>query len=337
MKVPEREFVISDAVRSAIPIWLTNFGPSGSGKTWTALEEATGIQQVTGGDIYGLDTEGNRMLSYADYFKFKHVPLVAPFGSLDYLAAINTIYKRGGRVIIIDSMSHEHESEGGMVDFQEQEVQRMSGGDWKKAEQVKMLAWTKPKAARRQLLNAMTSFRDIAFIQCFKAADASKPIKNPATGKTDVVHMGFMPIGGREFVYEATVSLFLPPASKGTPLWTPENVGERTMVKMPRQFEGLFEPGQKVNREHGRKIAEWAQGGANGKPARSQQGAKPLPERATTFKAALRAAQGIADVEAVWSKAEALRTALGEAEPALLDDLTLTYEARAAELGEGAA
>lgn len=71
-------------------------------------------------------------------------------------------------------------------------------------------------------------------------------------------------------------------------------------------------------------------------PVPAVQGAKdrPLPERATTFKAALRDAKSVADVEDVWNKAAALRGALSEAEPALLDDLALTYEARAAELGE---
>lgn len=263
MKLPDRDFPAADAVRKAVPLWVCYFGPSGCGKTYTSLETAVGAQEVLGGDIYGLDTEGNRMLAYADYFKFKHVPFAAPFGSLDYLAALQSIYKRGGRIIIGDSWSHEHEGVGGMIDYQEAEVERMSGGDYNKAERVKMLAWSKPKAARRQLLNGMVGMRDVTFIQCFRAGDVSKPVKG-ANGKTEVLHMGFTPIGGREFVYEATVALFLPPASKGSPLLVSENTGEKMMTKVPRQFEGVFQEGGQITREHGRRMAEWARGGASG-------------------------------------------------------------------------
>lgn len=297
MKIPDREFPASDAVRKAVPLWLCAFGASGSGKTWTALELATGVQQVMGGDIYGLDTEGNRMLAYADYFKFKHVPFVPPFGSLDYLAAVQSIYKRGGRIIIGDSWSHEHEGVGGLIDYQEKEVQRMAGDDWQKQERVKMLAWSKPKAARRQLLNGMTSLPDVTFILCFRAADVSKPIKGK-DNKTEVVHMGFTPIGAREFVYEATAALYLPPASKGKPDWNPENPGERMMAKLPRQFEGLFQNGEQVTREHGRKMAEWARGAT---VERKSNGDKSAADRAREFMKFLDASTTVKGLDSRWN------------------------------------
>ena len=40
------------------------------------------------GDIHVIDTEARRALHYASYFKFRHTPFDAPFGSLDYLAAM---------------------------------------------------------------------------------------------------------------------------------------------------------------------------------------------------------------------------------------------------------
>lgn len=305
MKLPEREFPASDAVRKAVPLWVCLFGPSGCGKTYTSLEIATGVQEILGGDIYGLDTEGNRMLAYADYFKFKHVPFAAPFGSLDYLAALQSIHKRGGRIIIGDSWSHEHEGVGGMIDYQEAEVLRMAGTDFAKQERVKMLAWSKPKAARRQLLNGMVGMRDVTFIQCFRAGDVSKPVKGKE-GKTEVQHMGFTPIGGREFVYEATVALFLPPASKGAPLLQPENPGEKIMTKIPRQFSEMFLEGQQLSRGHGRAMAEWARGGvapdalaAPVSPTQRRNRDRTFTERAAAYGQALTNAKTLTDLQQI--------------------------------------
>lgn len=340
MKTPDREFPASDAVRRAVPLWIDFFGPSGCGKTYTALEIATGVQQVFGGDIYGLDTEGNRMLAYADYFKFKHVPFAAPYGSLDYLAALQSIYKRGGRIIIGDSWSHEHEGVGGMIDFQESEVRRMAGDDFAKQERVKMLAWAKPKAARRQLLNGMVAMRDVTFIQCFRAGDVSKPVKG-ANGKAEVVHMGFVPIGGREFIFEATVALFLPPASRGVPLLVSENAGEKMMTKIPRPFDGLFKENEQLSRDHGRRMAEWARGGAASEQGTQRQpvGAtqrknreKTLTERASAYESALKGAKSAADLAKIRSDGTELLLDLHHEQPNREQELKDFAEKRFREL-----
>ena len=64
---------------------------------------ATGIQQEVGGDIYFIDTESRRALHYADKFKFKHIEFKAPYGSLDYLAALQFCVEQGAKVVIVDS------------------------------------------------------------------------------------------------------------------------------------------------------------------------------------------------------------------------------------------
>jgi ABC-type dipeptide/oligopeptide/nickel transport system ATPase subunit len=95
MSAPQRKFDDVPAVRESVPLLIGLMGPSGSGKTYSALRLATGIQEVTGGDIYFIDSEARRALHYADSFKFKHVQLDPPFGSLDYLAAIEHCVKQG--------------------------------------------------------------------------------------------------------------------------------------------------------------------------------------------------------------------------------------------------
>src|SRR5436190_22793758 len=108
MNAPTRTFEAKPAIRAQVPLLVGIMSPSGGGKTFSALRLATGIQQVFGGDIYGLDTENNRMLHYADKFKFQHVPFTAPFDSLDYFSALKYCASKYSQITIVDSMTHEH-------------------------------------------------------------------------------------------------------------------------------------------------------------------------------------------------------------------------------------
>src|SRR5262245_7624735 len=103
-----KPFDLKPAVREQVPLLTGIVGASGSGKTWSALELATGIQQVTGGDIAVIDTEAKRALHYSDHFKFKHLDFRAPFSSTRYLEAFRYCVDQGAKVIVTDSMSHEH-------------------------------------------------------------------------------------------------------------------------------------------------------------------------------------------------------------------------------------
>lgn len=148
MATAMRTFEDVEAKRERVPLMVGLMGPSGGGKTYSALRLATGIQRVTGGDIFGIDTESGRMLHYADKFRFRHVPFKPPFGPLDYLAAVEHCVKRGAKIIITDSASHEHEGPGGVLEQHDRVVQE-------KGEKHSMSAWIRPKAERRRLINTV--------------------------------------------------------------------------------------------------------------------------------------------------------------------------------------
>lgn len=251
----ERKFQSAAAKRSKVPLLIGIAGPSGGGKTFSALRLAKGIQTVTGGDIHFIDTENGRACHYADQFNFKHVPFDPPYNPLSYLSAIEYCCDQGPGPIVVDSTSHEHDGEGGVLDMHDTEVQRMAGGDWQKAERVKMLAWVKPKAERRKLLNAIVRLnRNIIF--CFRA----KPKMKIQKGK-DPIHLGYMPIAGDEFVFEMTVSALLMPNAGGVPSWNPHEDGEKQMVKLPLQFrEMLLTHNGPLDESLGQRMAEWAAG-----------------------------------------------------------------------------
>lgn len=271
MNAPQRNFKANDARREHTPLLIGLTGPSGGGKTFSAFRLATGIQSVVGGDIYMIDTENRRALHYADCFKFKHIDMQPPFGSLDYLAALEFCVAQGAKTIIVDSMSHEHDGPGGLIDLQSQIADRLSGGDERKRERVQMLAWSEPKQKRRQLINGMIRL-NANIICCFRAKNTSKPVKKD--GKTEVEKLGFMPIAGEEFVFEMTLNCLLPPAAAGVPQWHSEEMGERTMIKLPEQFRALASRNEPLDEETGARLARWASGA---KPQKEEP-ATPEPE-----------------------------------------------------------
>lgn len=286
MNAITRTFEDKPATRDKVPLLIGLMGPSGSGKTFSALRLATGIQQVSGGEIYFIDTEARRGLHYADRFKYRHMEFGAPFGSLDYLAAITHCVKKGAGVVIVDSMSHEHEGPGGVLEQHEQELDRMAGQDYAKRNSMNLIAWAKPKAARRQLISGLLQL-NCNFIFCFRAKEKAKPVKRE--NKTVIENQGWMPIAGEEFVYEQTVNCLLLPGSNGVPTWRSDEPGERAMMKLPEQFRSLFGTDQTLDESLGAAMAEWASG-------------KKREPNAKTLELAREAAGGGTDVFKTWWK-----------------------------------
>jgi hypothetical protein len=264
MNAAARKFEATPAVRKEVPLLIGIMAPSGGGKTYSALRIAKGMQEVMGGDIFGVDTENGRMLHYADQFTFKHVPFGPPFGSLDYLEALRYCNKHGARITIVDSMSHEHIGEGGYLETAEAVVNRIAGDDYKKREAVKMLGWAKAGPLRQKMIEGIKQL-DGCFIFCFRAKEKTKPVRN-REGKTEIIDMGFMPIAGEEWVYEMAVNCMLEPRSEGVPTWRSDHVGERMMMKLPAQFKDIFAEQKPLDEDTGRALATWARGGSSTNP-----------------------------------------------------------------------
>jgi ABC-type oligopeptide transport system ATPase subunit len=252
-----RVFEDKEAKREATQVLVGLIGASGTGKTFSALRLATGIQRVTGGEIYFIDTEARRALHYAEKFKFRHLPFGAPFDPLSYLAAIEHCVARGAKTIVIDSMSHEHEGPGGVLEWHEAEVDRLvkPKGPFANAMAAQMPAWAKPKAARRRLINTFMQIQ-CNFIFCFRAKEKIKIIK----GK-DPEQEGWQPLAGDEFVYEMMMRCILKPGADGCPTWKSELPAEQECMKLPEQFRHIFPGGRvQLSEDIGQALAEWSAG-----------------------------------------------------------------------------
>lgn len=246
-----RKFEISEARRVQVPLLVGIAGPSFSGKTFSALRLATGIAKVNNGPIVYIDTEGRRALHYADEFKFRHIPFAEPYGSLDYVAAIDAALESKPAVIVVDSASHEHEGTGGYLDLANQELE---------AGKKEGSHWAKPAVARRRLLSRIQTLPCSA-IFCFRAKDAldwkqvfAKKAKSPPP-------MGETIVGTADFSFEMTIRFLVHAGSNGKPTWNSELAGEKAAIKLPKQFLPIFggEPRQ-ISESDGEAMARWAAG-----------------------------------------------------------------------------
>ncbi|MDD3978513.1 MAG: AAA family ATPase, partial [Methanomicrobium sp.] len=101
--------------RKQAKIKLALQGSSGSGKTYSALLLASGMTAWP--KIAVIDTENHSADLYAHLGDYNVLQLSKPFSPERYISAIETCEKAGMEVIIIDSVTHEWEGSGGILDI----------------------------------------------------------------------------------------------------------------------------------------------------------------------------------------------------------------------------
>lgn len=112
---------LKQAKRYQARIKMALQGPSGSGKTMGALLIAFGL---TGdwGRVAVIDTENHSASLYAHLGSYNVLNLEPPFTPERYISALNFCENAGMEAIIIDSISHEWEGAGGVLDSHSQMV-----------------------------------------------------------------------------------------------------------------------------------------------------------------------------------------------------------------------
>lgn len=240
-------FMFRPSARENVHIIAGFLGGTGSGKTYSALRLATGL--AAGKRFAVIDTEARRALHYADTFQFDHGDLKPPFTPDAYLEAILAAEAAGYPVAVVDSMSHEHAGDGGILDWHEAELDRMAGDDYKKREACKFAAWIKPKMAHKQMMARLLQLR-MHLILCCRAEPKMKPQKNKDTGKTEFVDAGWLPVCAKGLEFEMTVSF----------LMSHETPGIGTPLKLPAPLKACFPEGQVIDERCGTELGAWAAG-----------------------------------------------------------------------------
>lgn len=195
----EKMFPITDATLENTPALISLWGPSGSGKTYSALLISRGLVGPNG-KIGLIDTENRRAKFYANLAGgWRHLDLQPPFSPERYDAAFHALLDDGCGCVIVDSMSHIWEGEGGVIDMAE--AQTTTG----------LQKWNKPKTAYKKTMNdflrspvhmIFTLRAKRRFLQIGKGRDAK------------VEESGLAPICGDRFVHEMTASFLMGPDCK---------------------------------------------------------------------------------------------------------------------------
>lgn len=313
-------FEIEDAKRDACPLLIGLVGASFSGKTVSALRLASGIVRVTKKPIVFIDTESKRSTHYADRFKFKAMHFKPPFSATRYLEAIQKAVDYGAGCIIIDSMTHEHSGEGGLLWQSEQVLEKYSERD-----RNKHLArsFIKPKRERVKLVNSIVQIGNVCpMIFCFRAHEKldfskKKRVIPGAYGATTTEYdegprdMGWQPETTSPLMYEMTQQFLLTPGCEGVPILRSSIPEEMRIIKSPSQFHDWFTSSEQLSEDIGERFALWARGDVK------------VPDTAApsfdALQGSLAACTTLDGLKAAWTTAHKQRAALTDDELTALE------------------
>ena len=231
-------FEVRKAQRQGARLLIQLSGVSGSGKTYSALQLAYGLAGNNADKVVMIDTENRRGSLYANALPqpFNIIDFYAPFSPGRYMQAIEAAINGGAEVIVIDSVTHEWESEGGC--------------EWI-ANQTRFPDWKRAKAEHKRFVTYMLQCpaHIIACTRAREKVDFTDP-KNP-------VKLGIQPIQEKNFSYEATVSLLM------------HDQGMRQdVLKCPAELQAVLGRAQGyIGAKDGMALRQWVDGGAAVDPA----------------------------------------------------------------------
>jgi len=238
------ELVFRKAERKRSKIRVSFSGPAGSGKTYSALKMARGLTD-SWEKIALIDTENGRGDLYSDLGEYNIITFKAPFHPNRFIEAIKACENNGMEVVIIDSISHEWEGEGGCLEINEVIAQaKFKGNTWS--------AWSETKPLHRKFIDAIIAS------PCHLITTMRSKVETIMTDEKKVKKVGMKDIQMEGFDYEMTVSINLD--------------REKHQASVDKHPIGLFENEYPfvVSEEHGKAIREWSESGAVEKPTEDQ-------------------------------------------------------------------
>lgn len=219
-------------------------GGTGSGKTYSAIRLAKGL--VGDGLICFIDTERGRGEEYADEFAYRYTEIEPPFRPQTYIDAIRDAEAAGAKCIIIDSMSHEWEGLGGLLEWHDEIANEMARRYKKSPSEYSFAAWKEPKAEDRKLVNVLTTCK-CHVIVCYRAKDKAGMAKG-TNGKSEIVSLGLIPIAETGQPFEMSLLCMLSADRPGVPRFTHKALSHK--------YAHIFDGESQLGEEHGRRLAE---------------------------------------------------------------------------------
>ena len=249
------EFKSHDATRQGFIPLVGLYGGPGTGKTFSALLLARGLagkERVT-----LIDTEERRGEIYAKDIPggYRAIRFLPPFSPKRYAQAIQSAIDEGAKVVVVDSLSHCWEGEGGVCD--------MAAANEAKSGKTGLHNWNAPKVEHRKLLQFLLR-STVPIICCIRGKNKTR-IGRDTHGKQTIRKDEFVsPITEADFAFELTVN---------AEVRTDHSVN-LTKCCTP-DLRACFPTEGPITIQHGEKIAAWCQAG--GQPVK--QSAKSAKAR----------------------------------------------------------
>lgn len=185
--------IFQKAVRQVAKLRLALSGPSGAGKTYSALLIASGIVPIE--KVAVVDTENGSANLYANLGTYSVLTLHPPYTPKKYIEAIHAAEQEGFELVIIDSLSHAWNGEGGLLEQKDKATDaKYKGNGW--------AAWREVTPEYNKLIETMlnSSCHIIATMR-----SKTEYMQDDSSGRKRIVKVGAAPIQRDGIEYEFTV------------------------------------------------------------------------------------------------------------------------------------
>ena len=225
------------AERNRCKIKLAIQGPSGSGKTYSALLLAYGLTKDWS-KIAVIDSENGSANLYAELGAYSVLALSQPYSPESYCDALDLAVKSGFECVVIDSLSHEWNGQGGVLDIHS----NISGNSF--------TAWAKVTPRHNTFVQAVLQSNVHVIGTMRSKTDYVLTEKN---GKQVPEKVGLKAVQREDAEYEFTIVFEL---------------NQRHQANVSKDRTGLFrsKPELVLTEDVGSTIAQWCNSGGDVKP-----------------------------------------------------------------------
>ena len=242
-------YEIRPAKRSEAKPLIGLYSESGCGKTWSALMLARGFVGPDG-RIVMIETEGGRGEAYCDLLPggYDVLSIRETFAPRIYGEAITAVEKAAPAALIIDSASHEWEGAGGVLSMAAQ-----NQADGKKGP----LVWQQPKLEhQRHFMLRLLATPIPLVIVCMRAKYPMQEQRNARGEKEWVRSTTLEPKQADDILFEMFIHG-----------WIDRDHRFQGTKYTREDLKAVIPSGERISIETGKRLAEWARGGAAPSPA----------------------------------------------------------------------
>jgi hypothetical protein len=226
---------LQKATRKKVKLRLGLSAVSGGGKTYSALLLAKGLVGSLD-KVAVIDTENGSASLYAHLGEFSTIELSAPYTPERYIEAIQACEAAGIECIIIDSITHEWDGKGGVIDISNS----MTGNSFTN--------WAKLTPRHQSFIDAILQSPCHMITTVRRKQDYE--MTKDQSGKTKVEKAGLKEVTREGFEYELTVNF---------------NLDEKHNCSASKDRTGLFmgKPDFTITEATGKTLMEWCESGVD--------------------------------------------------------------------------